>query len=596
MKKILFFFLLLSFVYTNAQITGYQTHLNSTPPVVYNSNVNIRALPSLKSKIVNTLATGEALVPTYNNRKEDTINGIASYWQEIKFKGIKAYIWNDLVAKAAFKLQTNTDYKLLIKQESENSIGIKIFLEDTFIKHQQIQLSSSEELIEAISIGTTYNSNGKEIIAFVYSNNNIVYYQWDSEVLIPFNKELPVLLDTNRNWIYSIAKNVNIREAPNLTSSILATAQLGDKLTLIKSHYKKDTVNTIVGSWSKIKYQNKEAYVWDKLTSHKGIESTKTKGVLFIITTNGLTAVQNGEILDVLPLSDYGADDLVPLGNLGIHEIQEFIGCCIHSESCGQSSGDVIYSWNGKKFKHFVDAIGVGDGGLSEGDAVIFPSFINGTKNTINIISSNSESIDTPSADMLNTSYDYFDRENLKRTYTITKDLTLLEASSRTSKITAFLTQNFSNYKLNYFKALDFNNDNNEDVIVYATKKKYDTGNTSIIIILQGNNLNEYKTHSFNKKIIVHDENDPLTDVVIHKNGFSLNIYYAGYYTHPYENCVLKMHYKYVEDMNDFKLTKEVKMTPNTNDSSWSRNVTNYKKNTILFKNSWHSELSLSSE
>lgn len=591
MKNYLILLLLLSSLYTNAQRDDeYQPHLDHAKPVVYNSNVNLRAAPSIESKVVGTTDTGESLIETYSHIR-DTLNGTIGNWIEVLHENRRAYIWSDLIANSVFKLHTDLDYNLLIKQESKNTIGVKVFLKGEQIQHQQIDISSDQKLSNAFSIGTAYNSDGKEIIVFTMSTNTYLLFQWENEQLTPFNKELPLPSLSGIGWAYIIGKNVNVRADTSLTSSIITTAQLYDKLEVLHPLFKQDTINNQIGHWSKVNYQNQEAYIWDKFIAPFSIESLKTQGLSFIGNKNQIVAVKDGKKLDSISSPSYRIDNLVPLGTLGVSGVQELVAGCLYSGSCGYPSGDVIYSWDGKNFKHFVNSIGVGDGGLSEDNEVVFPSFANGTKDTIHIIQTAGESVNIPSNDLSQTSYQYFNREYIEKSYLISEDLTLIKTPTNTEKIASFIAQEFKNYALSYFKSIDFNKDGHEDAIAFARSQNSEAKNSSILIILQGNESNEYTVHSFNKKVIIHDTNSPLTDIIVDKNGFALNIYYVGYYTQPYEPCIIKLDYKYLDDQNDFQLTSEEKLTPN-GDGSWSKKVMNYKKNAVFFKNSWHTELS----
>ncbi|WP_282081189.1 SH3 domain-containing protein [Aquimarina algiphila] len=586
---ILLIFILLQSTIGFSQRGGYyMNHISNSSVSIYNANVNLRSSSSIKSKVIATLNPGDKLQETYTHIR-DTINSTPGYWIETQYQNKIAYVWNNLVSRFAFKLHTNTDYRLLIKEESESKIGVKIFHNNQFISHQPIALKANKELSEVFSIGTTHNSDNKEIIVFKFQEpNDFLLYQWDEGALTPFTKklELPFLNDSQLGYI--TANNVNIRSEASIKSPIIATLQIPNSVEILNYSFKEDTINNQKGYWSHIKYKHQEAYVWNQFLTPIGAESLKNKEVTFLMKENYLIAIKNGKTIDKIKIN--GGDNITLLGNLGIPQVEEFITICHYAESCGQTSGDIIYSWNGRKLKYFIDNTGVGDGGLFEGNTTIFPSFINGTRNTINTIYSEGESIDIPSPDLSGTSYNSFYRKKIAKAYTVDTNGKLVPKLTETEKIQTFIEQEFKNCELRYYKTADINKDGIADAFIYMINNK--TQNRSTLAIALGNTSGTYKLHSSNNNLIFHDQNDPLTTIDINKNGFQLSIFYSGYYTHPYENCIFKLKYLYNHDINDFQLIQETKLIPSSDDSSWKKELKIYKTNMILFKDSWHSQLS----
>ncbi|WP_103865848.1 SH3 domain-containing protein [Aquimarina sp. I32.4] len=585
MVRYFIFIILCISIKSISQPSQFQNHLY-TSSVIYNTKVNIRTNPSIQSKVIATVNPGEELVMTHS-QKRDTINKIPGHWVKINYQNQIAYVWDHLIARSAFRFHTDTDYKILVKQESAHKIGVKVLYQDQQIHHQLIEIKSTQSLHSVFSIGTTYNSNNKEVIIFIFADNTSLLYQWHNKKLIPFTKDLPLPFLSNKLWGFITANNVNIRSAPSITSQVIKNSNIQDKFEVLDIQHQPDTINGKKGYWIQIKHNTQEAYVWSNFITTYGIESTKTKGLLFLAYNNHIWVVKNGEIVDKIKAS---IDNLVPLGNLGVPEVQELIGGCHYAESCGETGGDTIYSWDGNQIKHFIDNTGIGDGGLSEGHTVIFPSFTNGIKNNIIDIQSESESIDIPSSDLSSTVFQNVDRKNIKKTYTFSNGK-LIEKTTTTQKIKSFVNKEFKGYQLGYYKVHDFNSDGYPDAFVYAFNLDYSSKKRSIFAILQGDTSNSYTLHSFNKSLIIHNENDPLTDVTLNKKGFELAIYYSGYYTNPYESCIIKLEYAYIKSHNDFQLTKETKLVQDTDDRSWDRTTVLFRKNQILFKNSWHSAL-----
>jgi len=76
----------------------------------------------------------------------------------------------------------------------------------------------------------------------------------------------------------------------------------------------------------------------------------------------------------------------------------------------------------------------------------------------------------------------------------------------------------------------------------------------------------------------------------VQEQGFVFLIYYTSDYNDQLTPSVIQLAYEYQDDLQDFQLLKEVKTVQNE-DYSWTKNVSNFKTNKILFKDSWHSEI-----
>jgi len=373
-------------------------------------------------------------------------------------------------------------------------LGIKMFYKDTPLEEQKITIDPSLELQNAFSVGVIFNSEGKEVVSINFIDESSLSFQWDGKKLIPFEKEIPAsFLKHSRNLQYIAAAHVNIRSTPSIKGEVLSSAQFLDEVEIVKVHVQQDTIQGVIGYWHHIKYNEEEGYVWSHLVIPNVVKSLKTKGLAFMGKEGRILAIKDRKVID--SVEGY-ADDLVPLGTLGVSGVSELIATCHRAESCGQTSGDIMYSWDGQKIKKFVDNTGVGDGGFFEGNEVVFPSFYTGTKNRIRVIRTEGESVNVPSTDLLTSSYDSFYNTYIEKIYEVT-DQKLIEKSTETQKIEKFINQEF-NARLAYFKLLDFNKDGYQDAIVSAKSLKDD----SMVVVLQGSASGEYKVHSYSNKLI----------------------------------------------------------------------------------------------
>lgn len=504
------------------------------------------------------------------------------------------------------KSQTNINYKFAFKG-SKSKTEIEVFFKDNFIKKQIIKNNDTLQLSYAKSLGTTYNSDGKDVFLFYFGNykkSKIEFYTWDNTKFAEYKHAFKdsSFYKYNSGLKQVITEHlVNLRAEPNTISKVKTVLKLGTEVTISKFKIRQDTINREYGYWTKVIAKNDTGYLWHDFISLKYIDSYKEKSLRFVVRNahdfkHQIIAIRNNEIVDTFSFRQishlYGMHSK---GSMGLKNVEEIIGVCYSGESCGVPSGDAQIVWDGNKFHKFINEEGTGDGGLSYGVSITYPSSINGKKEKITLTTYDSESIDVYKETKEDESYDNINRFFLSKDYTY-KNWELKEVNSETQVLEKLLATKFPTYKLNYYEKGDLNQDGVVDAILYAVdtagymKEGYEKKpNKSLLVIAFKSVRRGYFIHSYSNKIIVHEDNSPLTRVVITSDGFKLNIYYSGYYNDESNPRQYFMNYKFDKEINNFRLLKITEYFPPVEYSgNWEKKEYNYKKNIILFKDSYH--------
>jgi hypothetical protein len=384
-------------------------------------------------------------------------------------------------------------------------------------------------------------------------------------------------------------------------SSVISVLEFGTKIQLIQQSVKRDTVNGRVGVWAKIVYKEDTGFVWQDYISMYFFESNKDEKLSFIIRNSHdykheILAVRDKRV--VAAFSFHGISNYIGAhsrGGMGLLNVDEIIGVCYSGGSCGKTSGDVLIAWDGNNFHKFINEEGTGDGGLSYGCSIVFPSSIGGKKNRVSVITYDSESIDVFRESKEDNNYDNINRAYLTRNYVYT-NWKLKEVNSETIQLEKLLASKFPAFKLKYYEKGELNNDGVEDAILYAVdtvnfmNEGYEKkSNKSLVVIALKGVRRGYFIKSYSKKIISHEDNSPLTRIKINPEGFSLNIYYSGYYNDKNNPRQYFMDYKFDKKKKDFILSHVTEFFPPIDYSgNWERKEYFYKKNRISFQDSYH--------
>ncbi len=570
------------------------SHHHFNEVAVFVEKANIRASNSISSEIISTASQGDILI-NHHLWKADSLEGVQGNWIKVTHNKKTGFIWNHLTANSVFKSQQYLDDVFFVRSKENHILEVKIFNDKQFKHLFRFELNFNEKeltFLGAKSLGQTFNSSGKDIIVVCYAHigrPEMKYFSWDGLNLEEFNGEFndESFVSYKRDSSAVIVGDfVKFRAAPNLQSKTIKVLSLGAVVNELKEFHK-DTVNGKPGLWSRVTYGKKNGYVWREYLSDYFFYSYKEDDLMFALLPHKILAIKNKKIVATHSKDLFSPDGAHPNGNMGLDGIQDIISLCYMAESCGETSGDDYIGWDGKQFYDFIDGTGVGDGGLSNGSDLTFPSYLNGKKGVVSQNRYDGETIDVPGEE----GYQFVADMNLDFDYFFNGDSLEIIPSTYT-KIAEYLEQEIPDYGINSFKEGDLNQDGYMDVVLYATSTKMDYGeqnkNKSLVAILMNDTRGDYRLKTFSKTLIEHTENRPLTEIEILKDGFQINIYYSGYYNEDYNNDQYKMVYKY--ENGEFFLRKATHSYKPEGEDYWEQEDYSYIKNNILFKNSYTPE------
>jgi len=583
-------------------------HSNNSALVTFYDKVNLREAPSTDSKILASLDEGIRIQQVYITVK-DTINGKHGYWYKVKYKGNQGYIWGELLANCSVKSQENVDQSFIFNNKGNKTL-IKHFNKGKFQTTISIKNPDTLKFSSAKSLGSTWQSNGKDVFLFYYGDykkSTVKFYTWNNQQFTPYNfpfKDSSFFNYHRSKYQLITEKLVNMRTQPDINSSVIKVLNLGTKVGISRRKIGLDTLEKKqVGYWSRVSVGSDTGYIWDSYISVYHFNSYKEKDLIFLLREpfgykSQVLALKDDKVIDTFSFrrisNFYGGHTL---GTMGLDNIQEIIGFCYSGESCGVPSGDVLIAWKNNRFSKLVNDYGIGDGGLSYNHNAIFPSEKRGEKGIIKISESDSESIDLYSEKGEN-NYDGIYEHNLMRNYSYLND-ELKEIPSETTKMESLLASEFKNYQLNYFEKGDFNKDGIQDVILYAidtfeSRKEsyYKRKDKALIVVALGDGFWNYNIVSSSKKLINYSDNRPLTKIEETDKGFCVKIFYSGYYNNFPMKRHFYMYYNYSKKKQDFLLTRTTEFFPPENYSGdWSKKEYYYRKKPIALGKSYHSDI-----
>lgn len=573
---------------------------NHTSFSIFVKKANIREAPSISSKIIGTANHAETIMIQYPWKAvDDNVEDVAGQWIKVVYNKKVGYIWSHLTSDNVFRSQQFLNDVFFVRAKNNKTLEVKVFRNKRFKKEFKFELNFDHENLKflgAVSLGNTFNSDGKDIFVFYYlgeGKSELKYYSWDGLKLEEFKGKLHdesfVNYKRDSSAVITAAK-VRFREEPNLKSNTIELLDPGTIVDELKE-FQEDTINGKSGFWSKVIYGEKTGYVWKEYLSDLYFYSYKEDALLFAFKQEEILAIRKHKIIARhAKYLDY--NDAFSNGAMGVEGISDIISLNYQGESCGVPNGNVYMGWDGKKFYDFIDGTGVGDGGLSYGSAVTFPSYLNGKKGIIQQNRYDGETIDLP-VSTNGEGYKFVSHTDLNFDYFFNGD-SLEVIPSTLTKISRNLKETFPDYKVGHFAEGDLNQDGHSDVVLYAyyAKPDYDEqkSNKSLVVVLLNDNNGNYWLKTSSKTLIEHRENIPLSEILILKDGFQVNIYYSGYYNEEYNNDQYEMVYKYENDNFFLRKATHHYSIQEQGENYWEKKDYSYITNNILFKDSYTPE------
>ena len=200
---------------------------------------------------------------------------------------------------------------------------------------------------------------------------------------------------------YLLGDQVAMRKIPHNLGDLIAILSIGEKLNIKQRSDSTETINGLTAHWYKVNAKQLEGWIWGGYIAQFATRSNTQFNTLILgglhhsdkdasyfnnQQSYRLRAVKNQKLIDEIVVSSFahGYDHIAEFGNLGVPEIDLIFTLhvpCVGG--CGCSTGDSYVFWNGKKFFHPMDGVGMADADYSENKRYIFPKSLEGKKDLI---------------------------------------------------------------------------------------------------------------------------------------------------------------------------------------------------------------------
>lgn len=578
--------------------------------IIFVDKTNVREKPSLKSKIIGTLQANSIVDIQNRWSKEDSIGGHSAYWMQIKYKDKTAYIWGRTVAFSRFRSQLNIENTFLIGYLPKDKIEIKVFNgRGLQIYDYQYKFLEPTNYYSVYDIGTTYNSEGCEIVSIKNDSSSIELFAWDGNKIkktsIKLDEEKyirgpqPRIYKKIKEFDFCIAKDslAEMRISTDTNSEILNTFNKFDSIKVLNEHIVGNKIGHRRQIWTYVEYNGKAGYILKKHVSIPWyyIKSNKEKGLAFLYTPGAFYVYKNEKIIQQLLIREnYHVEYIYELGNLGLGNEHQFIGAYITCYIEGCDMGIDIFLWKDKKLKYIGFDGGWGDIGEWEDYELSFP-IETGVKNQIARNNTYYVEYPYPIEDSLREKSKAFIVKSHKKFLRLQND-TLVEVPSKYSRIQEFVKENYPKYKLKHGTYGDINQDGIEDALYFITKEYLDSNegyykvSKAIVAIAFGNADSSYYLFSANSSIV--DTKFQAVDFEINNNNISISVIYTmveyGNYTTKFSK------YQFQYNGNDSTIVWKSITEGKTKDADyndyntpWEINTKKFRETRVLFDKAW---------
>lgn len=592
-----------------------QTHLNFTNTnIVYVDSTNVRDTPSVNGKIIGKAAENTTLTAcSFSESVEGKVSGVSGYWERITFEGQSGYIWGHNLAHGVFKSELDADVHFLIHFTRSKGLEFKAFRNNRLISKQFFELKEIKDMIGSFSLGTTFNSNGNEVIA-VSMDTIYKLFEWDGTVMKTSAIQLQddsMITGKYAGFTDGLinADKVKVHKSPKERAPVAETMDKMTRVKLLKEKPVFDTLNEKPGCWYAIERNGKRGYVWSDLIDvpQRFVKSNKVKNESFLYTTNAIYVFDGSNVKFRLPIEDWynrdsGEDDemfrndFVQFGNRGLKPNYQFLGICYSSYSCGEAGGDRLYLWDGTKLLYFANDFGVGDGAYSSEHSYLFPNQMGGTKDKVIFVESDEffgldfSDCSEPSSSILS-----YARYELK----FNGD-TLVETESIDSRLRAFFSDSLPGFQLNHASFYDLNRDGITDAVFLMQEKspedEYIEFPKPILGVVYGTSSGAFQSLTTNKGIVLENYFSVQFKTVDDTLVVRVNYNFDDYSDEPKAPSYAQFSFVHDPAYNKLvwyeKLEAEI-LDPESRHLEWiitSRE--RFKKNKVSFTNAWESNKS----
>jgi hypothetical protein len=597
------------------QIFGIQTakadHLNYTyTNIVFADNANVREQPSTKSKILGKLTHGTVVVQCHElDGGFDSIGGVAGYWRPIQFNNGIGYIWEHILADGYFRSTEFKEDVFMLKHNAKKEMEFKVFRKGNIIHHSTHKGMKGKSMIGSTPIGKTYFSKNKEVLAIVFGDPD--YGSKDGYLLFTWNrneiKHIDYKLNDESIWgIYPKfekgiinANLVNVREEPNTSSKIIFTSSKYMRVKIDSLNCSYEKTGEEFRYWHRITIGNKTGYVANEYLDVpiRYIKSNRNLEESFLYTDGGIYVFKSDTIAFVYPfknksyLRDNEQDNnyFVNFGHRGLNPNYQTLSVCQRAFSCGYWSGDNLYVWDGTSVKYLGSDGGVGDGQLSEGIHLIFPTDLGGIEGKIIEFEYASDMEHNLRVDECSHSTDIYEYKTVRHLEYVNDSL--IEVPSIDFYLREYLKGIYPNHDLMQYEFADLNGDSMMDALFVLHTRDYEKKEKTkkIVGVVYGNDSSSFKDIKVNSSILKPD----LEYILILKPDNKFEIWLIENMTYRYNSYQRAKLFKYefnVEPNNTIywlSKTEEWGEYIQSNIVWMGEEKQHFKTKKISFENAW---------
>ncbi len=456
-------------------ISNAQPYTENTKRIVFANEAIISSSTYRHAKAIYTLNAGKEVMECAKANIPDTIDGIISYWQPVFFRGYKGYVWAYYLADMVFIHENGN--RLLVKHQAKG-LSYKVFKGDSMINagvYPEIPYQEYSHVYEVFPIYAQREncyfkiSDSRNIYSFNGTQVNIAG-ECDSDHINSIHLALQEkVADSTGGFI--IGNLTNIRETPQTHAKVIARLP---KFTLVKVMGKLDKHEKIGSGynyWYKIRWQGKTGYVWGENIAVPKIHiyDNDDKNTSYLLCSFGLFVLNQGRMVGsyIFP-SEMNDETLHSFGDLGFGKGYDFIGVESMAHACGEWGGDRYFLWDGKQLKYFGASGGVGDGALSSGEELVFPSQHDGLSGKILSHSYSNEMLQCIPLECEEADFSAIE-QNSTSVMEYNGD-TLVEAPSEHLDIKQLVKHEFPAYRLTQYEFTDLNGDGAKEVVFQVSR------------------------------------------------------------------------------------------------------------------------------
>lgn len=556
--------------------------------VTFADNINIREAPSITSKVIGQLHHNTPIQVDYNGEFsviEDSIGGVKSYWYLIKHNDITGYVWSPLLTTINITSKTNSDHKILVHFSHKKKLEFKVFKNDSLLHYSYYERKEHEDIVNCVSLGTTFNSLGKEIIGIKYQDENYKYdlFEWDGKIIQTSNIKLNDASQITGKYLpynisYINSNNVNMRTTPDSNGAVIDRIAKNTPVTSLKICNNNIKLNGEWGCWQPIRFNNKEGFVWSNFVDFpiRYIKSNSSEKESYLFTNHAIYVFEGGRISNYYKfkhrsfsyitrtgyhyLYDY---KFIDYGNMGLDPKYTILGLHYPMES---GSGEDFYIWDRVKL-NYIGTYCAGEDYMCSN--YTFPD-ASGIKDRI---------IETRYED--NNSFNYDNLTYYEQYYLMLYNGdSLVEVPSKYSWLRDNMKIKFPSHRIAHTRFDDLDNDGIEDVMFILQDKS----GAQVVGFALGNTEGNFEKFKYNKSIGSKGRIFELE--CTSPNNIEIKIEY-----NETDYCI----YRYIYDKSiDNYLWQSVsndRTTYDDNGSHLETKIRQFKTKEILFENSWQSNL-----